>query len=158
MAFKCFSAIAHFLVTTRWITTSAKEAMQLWLFVVCLSVCLLATLHKNFWIDLHEIFRQGWQWASEQMIKFWSRLGSRMRILIRIQIATLVTRALAEVCTVPVILVFFRITVHPLIWNNWVGIVKMRLHSTIAMLCYVIAACILQICLTSTACNADGLL
>ena len=38
---------------------------------VCLSLCLLATLHKNFQMDLHEIFRDGWQWASEQMIKFW---------------------------------------------------------------------------------------
>jgi len=22
-------------------------------------------------MDLHEIFREGWQWASEQVIKFW---------------------------------------------------------------------------------------
>jgi len=22
-------------------------------------------------MDLHEIFRKGWQWANEQMIKFW---------------------------------------------------------------------------------------
>jgi len=34
-------------------------------------VCLLATLLKNFQTDLPEIFREGWQWASEQMIKFW---------------------------------------------------------------------------------------
>jgi len=27
-------------------------------------------------MDLHEIFREGWQWASEQMIKFWWRSGS----------------------------------------------------------------------------------
>jgi len=33
---------------------------------VCLIVCLLATLRKNFRTDLHEIFRKGWQWASEQ--------------------------------------------------------------------------------------------
>jgi len=39
--------------------------------VVCLSVCLLVTLRKNFQTDLHEIFRQGWRWASEQMITFW---------------------------------------------------------------------------------------
>jgi len=31
---------------------------------------LLATLCKNFQTDLHEIFREGWQWADEQMIKF----------------------------------------------------------------------------------------
>jgi len=41
-----------------------------------LSVCLLATLRKNFGTDLHEIFSEGWQWASEQMIKFWWRYGS----------------------------------------------------------------------------------
>jgi len=39
---------------------------------VCLPVCLLlATLRKNFVTDLHEIFREGWQWANEQLIKFW---------------------------------------------------------------------------------------
>jgi len=44
--------------------------------LVCLSVCLLATLCKNFQIDLHEIFREVWQWASEQTIKFGWRSGS----------------------------------------------------------------------------------
>jgi len=39
----------------------------------CLLVCLLATLRKNFRIDLREIFREGWQWAIEQLIKFWWR-------------------------------------------------------------------------------------
>jgi len=33
-----------------------------------LFVCLLATLRRNFQMDLHEIFREGWQWADEQMI------------------------------------------------------------------------------------------
>ena len=67
---------------------------------VCLFVRLLATLWKNFRTDLHQIFREGWQWANEQMIKFWRR--SRSRIPIRIQISTLVRRALGEVCTVQV--------------------------------------------------------
>jgi len=39
--------------------------------------------------------------AGEQMIKFWWRSGSQ----IRIRVVTLVRRALAEVCTVPVLLV-----------------------------------------------------
>ena len=39
--------------------------------VLCLSVCLLATLRKHFQTDLHEIFVEGWQWANEQMIKCW---------------------------------------------------------------------------------------
>jgi len=38
--------------------------------VVCLSVCLLAALRKNFRTDSHEIFTEGWQWATEQVIKF----------------------------------------------------------------------------------------
>jgi len=38
--------------------------------VVCLSVCLLATLRKNFRTYLHEIIREGWQLAIEQTIKF----------------------------------------------------------------------------------------
>ena len=71
---------------------------------VCLSVCLLATLCKNFWTDLHEIFTEDWQWASKQMVKFWWQSGSRIGVWI--QIATLVRCALAEVCTIPVLLVY----------------------------------------------------
>jgi len=37
---------------------------------VCLSVFLLATLRKDFRTDLHEIFREGWQWANEQCLNF----------------------------------------------------------------------------------------
>jgi len=43
-------------------------------------VCPLATLRKNVRTDLHEIFRKAWQWANEQMITFWWRSGSRIRI------------------------------------------------------------------------------
>jgi len=74
-------------------------------FGVCLSVCLLATLHRNFQTDLREIFREGLQWAIEQMIKFWWRSGSHIRIQIWIRIVTTVKRALAEVCTVPMLLI-----------------------------------------------------
>ena len=65
-------------------------------------VCLLATVRKSF---RYEIFREGWQWASEQMVKFWWRSGSWIRIRVWIHIATLVSCALVEVCTVPVLLV-----------------------------------------------------
>jgi len=54
-------------------------------------------------MDLHEIFRECWQWADEQMIKFWWPSGSWIRI--QIHITTLVRHALVEVCTVPVLLV-----------------------------------------------------
>jgi len=63
------------------LVTSAKEDMFLSLFV-----CLLATLRKNVQTDLHEIFREGWPWAIEQMIKFWWRSGSRIRIRIATKI------------------------------------------------------------------------
>jgi len=52
-------------------------------------------------MDLHKIFREGWQWANEQ-IKFWWRSASQ------IQTVTVVRRALAEVCAVSVLLVFER--------------------------------------------------
>ena len=94
-----FRSIAAF---KRCIFTSAKEGMFSSLFV-CLFVCLLATLRKNFQTDLHEIFRESWQWANEQMAKFWWRSGSRIRI--RIRIATVVRHALTEVFIVPVVLV-----------------------------------------------------
>jgi len=122
--------------------------------VVCLFVSLLAALRKNVRTDLHEIFREGWQLASEQIVKFWWRFGSssgyrdwfpdssllgdtesginqpRYAMLhrkactsryrhsnymmplrnrpttgARDDIATLVRHALADVCTVPVLLV-----------------------------------------------------
>ena len=74
---------------------------------ICLSVCLLATLRKNFQSHLHEIFRKGWQWANELMIKFWWQSGSRIwiRMQIWIRIVTLVRRQLREVCTFPALLV-----------------------------------------------------
>jgi len=60
-----------------------------------MSVCLLATLRKNFRTDLHEIFRElGWQWANEQMIKFWWRSASRIGSVSRHWLV----RALEEVC------------------------------------------------------------
>ena len=38
--------------------------------VVCLFVCLsVCPLRKGSRTDLHEILREGWQWASEQMVK-----------------------------------------------------------------------------------------
>jgi len=53
------------------IVTLVKEVNSGNVFVVvCLSVSLLATLPKNFRTDLHEIFRKGWQWANEQVVKF----------------------------------------------------------------------------------------
>jgi len=67
---------------------------------VCLFVCLLATLCKNFWTNLHKIFREGRQWANEQVIKFWWWSGSWIRIWIQ-------RRALADVCTVPMLLVIY---------------------------------------------------
>ena len=62
-----------------------------------LIVCLLATLRENFRTDLHEIL-------NEQIIRFrWrSRTDSPDGAT---DIATLVRRALAEVCTVSVFLV-----------------------------------------------------
>ena len=48
------------------VITYDKKVMFSLLFV-CFSVCLLATLRKNFRTDLHEIFREGWQWANEQI-------------------------------------------------------------------------------------------
>ena len=46
------------------------------LFFHRLSVCLLATLCKNFRMDLREIFTKGWQWANQQMTKFLWRFRS----------------------------------------------------------------------------------
>ena len=68
--------------------------------LVCLSV---SNLRKNSGMHLHEAFSEGWHLANEHVVKFWWQSGSRIRI------ATLVRRALAEVCTVPVLVVYMHI-------------------------------------------------
>jgi len=42
------------------------------------SVCLLATLRKNFRTDLHKIFTEGRQWGSEQVLNFGSDPDHRL--------------------------------------------------------------------------------
>ena len=83
------------------------------------------TLHKNIQTDVRAIFREGWQWANEQLIKFWWRSGSlsgyrdcfpgssllgdtARRCSARHVVAGIAIQLwpLAEVCTVPVLLVF----------------------------------------------------
>jgi len=62
---------------------------------VIVFVCLfVSTLHKNFQTGVYEILIEGWQWANEQMIKFWWRSRSWIRV----------RRALEEVCSVSVLL------------------------------------------------------
>ena len=70
-------------------------------FSVYLSVCLSVCLSVSSFVQ--KLFREGRQWANEQMIKFWWRTRSR----IRIRITTLVRHALAEVRTVPVLLLYY---------------------------------------------------
>jgi len=44
----------------------------------CLSVCLLATLRKNFQTDLHEIFGEGWQLAMNNWSNFGGNFNHRL--------------------------------------------------------------------------------
>jgi len=68
--------LAAFFVSARYLRQGGYVIV-----VVCLSgICLVATLRKNFQIDVHEIFTEGRQWANEQMVKFWWRSGSQIRI------------------------------------------------------------------------------
>jgi len=69
----------------------------------CLLVCLSVS---NFAQTLLNEFAQNFKGRlamGQGVFKLWWRFGSRIRI--RIRIATLVRRALAEVCTVPMLLV-----------------------------------------------------
>jgi len=68
----CHYGVMHVHVITN-IVTSAKEVMFSSLFV-CLCVSNFSQKLQN------EIFREGWQWATERMIKFWWRSGSGIRI------------------------------------------------------------------------------
>jgi len=87
------------------VITSAKEYVFV---VVCLTV---SNLVQKFPNRFAWNFREGWQWASEQIINFWWRSKSQIRIRIWICIATLVRCALVEVCTVPVVLVIIVIII-----------------------------------------------
>ena len=46
---------------------SAKEVM----FSLCLFVCLLAGLCKNYSADFHKIRWKGGTWATEETVRFW---------------------------------------------------------------------------------------
>ena len=41
-------------------------------------VSLLATLRENGWTDLHEIFTDGVEWLSDDLIQFWVNSGKRV--------------------------------------------------------------------------------
>jgi len=65
----------------------------------CLSVCLLTTSRKNFRTDLQENYQERLavdKWTNDSVL-----------VAIGIRIATLVRRALAEVCPVPLLLVHY---------------------------------------------------
>jgi len=59
----------HILVVVLAIFTPANEVIFSSLFV-CLSVCLLDTLRKNFGMDLHNIFKAGCQWPIDTWLNF----------------------------------------------------------------------------------------
>ena len=107
-----FPVFTRIILPLRILITSTKEDMFSSLFA-CLFVC---NLRKDVPTDLHEIFTDGWQWANEQTIKFWWRSGSRIQIRVRLRIATLVRRTLAEVCTVLVLLVMAAVSILFALW------------------------------------------
>jgi len=82
-----------------------RRCLFLCLLFVCVSVSNFA--QKSFRMDLHEIFREGWQSASEQTIKFRRRSGSQIRIRNPDPGRDTGKTALAEVCIVPVLLVCY---------------------------------------------------
>ena len=46
---------------------------------VCMYVCILPTFLKNYWTELHEIFRDDLSWSKDQSIRFWEWSGQRSR-------------------------------------------------------------------------------
>jgi len=75
--------------------------------VVCLSLCLLATLRKNFRTNFSRNF-QGRLAMARYLRHCWEirKVANEHSFILVRQIVALVRRALAEVCTVPVLLVF----------------------------------------------------
>ena len=56
-------------VTDRSTCPSHATDQPLWQSHVFIVVCL--SVRQNIQTNLHEIFREGWQWANKQLIKFW---------------------------------------------------------------------------------------
>jgi len=54
--------------TAAWVSRESKRLRLC--FRRCLFVCLLATLRKKFRTHLHEIFKEGWQWANKKWLNF----------------------------------------------------------------------------------------
>ena len=46
---------------------------------VCMLVCMLPTFLKNYWTELHEIFRDDLSSSKDQSITSWERSGQRSR-------------------------------------------------------------------------------
>ena len=46
---------------------------------VCMYVCMLPTFLKNYWTELHEIFKDDLSSSKDQSIRFWERSGQRSR-------------------------------------------------------------------------------
>ena len=46
---------------------------------VCMYVCMLPTFLKNYWTELHEIFKDDLSSSKNQSIRFWERSGQRSR-------------------------------------------------------------------------------
>ena len=38
---------------------------------VCMHACMLPTFHKNYWTELHKIFRDDLSSSEDQSIRFW---------------------------------------------------------------------------------------
>jgi len=67
---RCDGGQYHLFMVLRFYLRQGGYVFVVLCLSVCLFVCLLATLRKNFPTDLHEIFREGWLRVSEKMIKF----------------------------------------------------------------------------------------
>jgi len=67
---------------------------------VCLSVCLLANFSQNLRTDLHQIFREGWQWGNEQVLNFGGDLDHHLDagIVFRIRHYWQIRKVVSTVC------------------------------------------------------------
>ena len=60
-----------------------REKVMLWAACICLFiywfVCMLPTFLKNYWTELHEIFRDDLSSSKDQSIRFWEQSGQRSK-------------------------------------------------------------------------------
>jgi len=80
--------------------------------IIIIIIIIISNFAKKFQADLHEIFREVWQWADGEMIKFWWPSGSESGSPYRDSVKTLPCLDGGRHCPVRLVCVLFVLLAH----------------------------------------------